>query len=82
MIRRMETDRCQQQHRPALQPRQPCDDRAAVIRRHLEERTFVDHRVDNRTHLVDLAAVARTALISDSSARSGSSSQRAVGGSS
>ena len=49
----------QQQHRPALQPRQACDDRAAEIRRHLEERALVDHGVDDRPHLVDLAAVAR-----------------------
>ena len=35
---------------------------AAEIGAHLEERALVDHRVDDRAHLVDLAAVARHRL--------------------
>ena len=52
----------EQQHRAAFQPRKAHDDRAAEIGVHLEERTLVDDGVDDRPHLVDLAAVARHRL--------------------
>ncbi|KIU01630.1 hypothetical protein QU38_00645, partial [Staphylococcus aureus] len=49
----------EQQHRPALDPRQAGDDRPAEIGGDLEERALVDHGLDDRPHLVDLPAVAR-----------------------
>ena len=52
----------QQQHGAAFQPCEPGDDRAAEIGAHLEERTLVDDGIDDRPHLVDLAAVARHRL--------------------
>ena len=52
----------QQQHRAAFQPRKPGDDRAAEIGVDLEERALVDDGVDDRAHLVDLAAIARHRL--------------------
>ena len=52
----------QEHHGAAVEPREAGDDRAAEIRAHLEERALVDHRVDDRPHLVDLAAVARHRL--------------------
>src|SRR5439155_677207 len=45
--------------RPAVQAREPGDDRAAVERRDLEERAGVHDGLDDRPHLVRLADVAR-----------------------
>ena len=49
----------QHQNRAAFQPGKPGDDRTAEIGVDLEERALVDDGVDDRAHLVDLAAIAR-----------------------
>src|SRR3546814_15351958 len=54
--------RSHQGHGHAVEPREAGDDRAAVHPAHLEERVLVDHRVDDRAHLVDPAPVARDDL--------------------
>src|SRR6185436_17212540 len=51
-----------QRDRPAVKPRVAGDDRAAVERRHLEERALVDNRFDDASHLVRLALIVRDRL--------------------
>src|SRR4029450_8955960 len=48
----------QDRHRPAVEPGQPGDDRAAVERLDLEERLAVHYRLHDRAHLVPLSGVA------------------------
>src|SRR6185436_10307032 len=51
-----------QRDRPAVKPRVAGDDRAAVERRHLEERALVDNRFDDASHLVRLSLIVRDRL--------------------
>src|SRR5262249_60087220 len=48
--------------RPAVEAREPRDDRAAVERADLEEGALVDYRLHDAAHLVRLADVARDGL--------------------
>ena len=48
-----------QRHRPAVEPGEPGDDRTAVQRADLEERSAIHDAFDDRAHLVDLPGVAR-----------------------
>ena len=52
----------EQQHGAAFKARQAHDDRPAEIGAHFKERALVDDGVDDRAHLVDLAAAARHRL--------------------
>jgi hypothetical protein len=66
----------------AVDARQAGDDRAAEVAAHLEERTLVDHRLDDRAHLVDLRRLRGMALISEFVGAPGSSLAGSTGGSS
>ena len=48
--------------RPAVEPREPGDDRAAAMLPDLEERARIDDALEDRPHVVDLAPVARHRL--------------------
>ena len=51
--------RCHDRDRHAVDPREAGDHRTAEHAAHLEKRALVDHRFDDRPHLVDLPRVAR-----------------------
>src|SRR5881392_707200 len=74
-------ERVARQHRDrqAVDPRETRDDRSAEQAAHLEERALVDHRLDDRPHLVDLAAVARDRLEQELVAALGLVGLRAAG---
>ena len=59
----------------ALEPGEARDDGAAEHSADLEERALVDHRLDDRPHLVDAPAVARHHVDEKFVGRAGSSSQ-------
>ena len=60
-------------HRPAIQTGQPGNHRAAIVAAKFHETALVDHRLDDRAHFIDFAAVARHRPDQPSSRRFGSS---------
>ena len=50
---------CDCGHGPAVEPGQPSDHGASMQTVDLEERAHVDDGLDDRTHAIDLASVAR-----------------------